>query len=258
MDTEIFKCFVAVIVVTEREEAGVRAHIRDFNKISVENDDQIYYESFFERDGEKKRIIMAKQNEMGMTAAAVLCTKLIEEFRPKYLIMTGIAAGIADAKDEKQYYGDVVVADMVWNYASGKFVNPEQAEIRIGEVGFIPRPEVVNMNHQLNQYIEKAIASMDNQCHVYIGPMACGTNVVANREIIEKQVRSQINRTAAVDMESYAVAYAAQNATKPRPEALVIKSVCDYGDARKCDYYQKFAAYTSFEFAKLLYEHYLP
>lgn len=59
-------------------------------------------------------------------------------------------------------------------------------------------------------------------------------------------------------MESYAVVYAAENATLPRPIPIIIKSVCDFADSKKSDEYQKFAAYTSCEFAKLLYEKFLP
>ena len=103
-----------------------------------------------------------------------------------------------------------------------------------------------------------AAASPENQCHVHIGPMACGTSVVANRDVLEKQVRSQLQGTVALDMESYAVAYAAEHAVEPRPVPLIIKSVCDYADAQKSDQYQKFAAFTSCEYAKLLYEKFLP
>ena len=71
-------------------------------------------------------------------------------------------------------------------------------------------------------------------------------------------MRSQLRRTVALDMESYAVVYAAENAAAPRPIPLIIKSVCDYADAQKSDQYQKFAAFTSCEFAKLLYEKFLP
>ena len=54
------------------------------------------------------------------------------------------------------------------------------------------------------------------------------------------------------------MAYAAVNATEPRPCPIIIKSVCDYADSQKDDRFQKFAAYTSAEFAKLLYEKFLP
>ena len=106
--------------------------------------------------------------------------------------------------------------------------------------------------------MELAANSSENQCHIHIGPMACGSTVVANREILDKQVYSQFPHTIGLDMESYTVMYAAENAAQPQPYALVIKGVSDYADGEKSDDYQKFAAYTSAEFAKLLYEKFLP
>ena len=45
--------------------------------------------------------------------------KVIYAFRPRYFIMVGIAAGIVKKELEDQRYGDVILADEVWNYASG-------------------------------------------------------------------------------------------------------------------------------------------
>ena len=86
----------------------------------------------------------------------------------------------------------------------------------------------------------------------------CRRATIANSEILNKQIRSQFQHTAGLDMEAYAVAYAAENAIEPKPDAIIVKSVCDYADSRKSDKYQKFAAYTSSEFAKLLFEKFLP
>ena len=248
---------VALLAATDTEESAVR-HLYPWTPHTFPGDAQPYYEASFLRDGREHRVVYARQNEMGMVAAAVLATKLISHYQPRYLIMVGIAAGIAADDMAEQIYGDVNVADLVWNYAAGKFVPTERADIRFGDVGFIPRPTMLRLREEIRPYVEAAIASPENQCHVHIGPMACGTAVVANREVLEKQVRSQMRRTVALDMESYAVAYAAENAVQPRPVPLIIKSVCDYADAQKSDQYQKFAAFTSCEFARLLYEKFLP
>ena len=87
--------------------------------------------------------------------------------------------------------------------------------------------------------------------------MACGNSVVANRDVVNKQIHSLFPKTAGLDMESYSVFYAAMHATEPKPKAIVIKSICDYADSEKSDQYQKFASYTSSRFAKFLYENYL-
>ena len=43
-----------------------------------------------------------------------------------------------------------------------------------------------------------------------------------------------------------------------RPVPLIVKSVCDFADNQKSDDYQRFAAYSSCEFAQFLYEKVLP
>lgn len=246
----------ALLTATETEMAAVM-RMYDWREKIFDNDSQIYYEAEF-MGGVGVPIVAARQNAMGMTAAVTLSTKIIEHFRPRYLMAVGIAAGVALEDTEEQIYGDVVVADEIWDYAAGKFVPPEESQIRYGTVGFQPRPTVIRMNPEVRKCVERAALSEENQCHVLIGAIATGNAVVANREILEKQIRSQNYRTAALDMEAYGVAYAARNATAPRPEPIVIKSVSDFADCHKDDRYQKFAAYTAAEFAKLLLEKYLP
>ena len=252
-----YSAYVALIVATQTEEDAVR-NMYSWETVAFSDDAQTYYTASVEKDDHLCKIVYARQEEMGMTAAVTLTMKLIEHFRPRFVIMVGIAAGIAPTDVAEQIYGDVNVADLVWNYAAGKFVPMERADIHYGNVGFIPRPTMIRMREEVRPFVEAAAASPENQCHVHIGPMACGTAVVANSEVLEKQVRSQMQCTVALDMESYAIVYAAENAIMPQPVPLIIKSVCDYADAQKSDQYQKFAAFTSCEYAKLLYEKFLP
>ena len=248
---------VALMSVTNREFEGVM-FFHDWKPVTVDGDDQIYHSASFERNGVKHTLIHARQPEMGMTAAAATATKLIYEFRPRYLIMVGIAAGVAEEGSADQMYGDVVVPDIVWNYSAGKFVSPSEAEISFGDLGFLPRSTYLAIPGEIMPFIRQAVDSPENECHVLIGPMACGSTVVANRKILEKQVHSQLSTTAGLDMESYAVVYSAVHATSPKPVPIIVKSVCDFADSKKSDDYQKFAAFTSCQFAKLLYEKFLP
>lgn len=252
-----YSAYVALIVATQTEEDAVR-NMYSWETVTFSDDAQTYYTASVEKDDHLCKIVYARQEEMGMTAAGTLTMKLIEHFRPRFVIMVGIAAGIAPTDVAEQIYGDVVVADMIWNYTSGKFVSPDRTDIRFGNVGFISRPAVVKTDGALLEYVRKAAASPENQCHVHIGSMATGSAVVANREIVNKQIHTMYGKTIGLDMEAYGVVYAAQHATAPRPEALVIKSVCDYANNEKSDQYQKFAAYTSCEFARLLLEKFLP
>lgn len=248
---------VALITATRMETAAVM-RMYDWQEVNFDNDVQTYYQAEFIQNKTPYKIVTTQQSTMGMTAAATLSMKLIEHFRPRYLIAVGITAGVALEDVEEQVYGDVVVADEVWDCAAGKFVSPEKSEIRYGNVGFLPRPAVIKMQPELRRCVELAAKSEENQCHVFIGAMATGNAVVTNREILDKQIHSQFHHTAGLDMEAYGIAYAAENATAPRPAPVIIKSVSDFADNYKNDQYQKFAAYTSTEFARLLFEKYLP
>lgn len=244
-----YQTFAALIYVTDTEEEAVQ-RMYEWEELRIEGDDQLYYQAISASEGNK--IIAARQDEMGMTAAATLTMKLIEQFRPKYVIMPGIAAGTLEESNELQMFGDVVLADMVWNYSNGKYVPKDNASIVFGEIGFLPRPTVAKIDESLYPYFEKAINSAKNEAHVHIGAMASGSTVVANKAILDKQIKGQFGDTKGLEMEGYGVVYAANHATEPRPKAIIAKSVCDFADNRKSDLYQKFAAYTSCEFIKLM------
>ena len=85
--------------------------------------------------------------------------KMIAVFRPKYVIMVGIAAGIAYKNEVDQIYGDVVVPDIVWGYSSGKFVSSARARVSFGGVGFIPRPHFINTDESVLEAVERAMES---------------------------------------------------------------------------------------------------
>lgn len=252
-----YKTDVALLSVTTTEFKAVM-HFHDWRAKTFTGDDQIYDVAEFERDGQKRSIAHAKIGEMGMTAAAVTAMKVIHLFRPRYLIMVGIAAGVVKEELENQVYGDVIVPDVIWNYSAGKFVPKENADISYGDMGFLPRSTAVHIPEEIIPYLRRAAKSDENPAHVYIGPMACGSTVVASRELLEKQIYTQYQHTAGLDMESYAVVYAANNADDPRPTPIIAKSVCDFADSAKSDDYQRFAAYSSCEFARFLYEKILP
>ena len=245
---------VAIITAVQIEADSVMRLYKHWDKITIPEDAQEYFVTSFKRGHKNHKIITAMQNSVGMTSAAILASKIIHEFRPEYLIMCGIAAGLG--KDVEQIYGDIIVPDIVWDYSSGKFTAPDKASITFGNLGFIPRPASV----QADKSVLDIVRSLEGHTEfkLLVGPMACGSAVVANREVIEKRIHSLIPDTIGLDMESYGILYAAQNVTEPRPKAAIIKSICDYADQQKSDQYQKFAAYTSSMFTKELIEQHLP
>lgn len=251
LKNEGYDSLATLIYVTDTEHEAVQ-RMFDWQELTLKGDDQLYYETYVQRGDSKVRVIAAKQNEMGMTAATALSMKLIYSFRPKYIIMPGIAAGTEEEVSDQQMYGDVVLASCVWNYSNGKYVSPTEAEIVFGEVGFIPRPSFIDMDDHLIEMFRQIADSNETECHLHIGPLASGSTVVANKNFLDKQIKKSYHHTKALEMEAYGVAYAAKYVSEPRPMSIIAKSVCDFADERKDDKYQKFAAFTSCEFVSHL------
>src|SRR5690606_25772505 len=91
-------------------------------------DDTVYFRGEVERSGQKGRVIAAAAAEMGIAAATALATKVIIGFRPRYLFMAGIAAGVEGNA------GDILIADESWDYGSGKIATDDDGkpEFRFG------------------------------------------------------------------------------------------------------------------------------
>ena len=196
-----------------------------------------------------KRLICAAAYEMGMSASAVLATKMIAKFKPRYLIMTGIAGGVS-SKDV--HYGDVMVADPCFDYESGKRV------FENGQSVFKPDYKQIRLDDTVNQILRRLIgqsASLheihdqccyvkpDNSSQIKIGPFGSGAAVLSDPKIIERVLQHQ-RKFMGFDMEAYAVMLSGALASAPKPTTVVMKSVSDFGEG-KSDQYQKYAAYTS-------------
>ncbi len=247
-----YGCAAVICTAVEIEsESLLQTFGGTWKRMRVPGDHQPYYQATFtDKYGASQKVITCQQDMMGMTAASALATKATFLFRPRYLIMCGVAAGIGGAAE--QLYGDVLVPDVVWDYSTGKYVGPNESEIRFGDIGFLPRPQSMYLDPYLKGIIDRLSQPGACEFYVHTGPLACGTSVVASSSMVDARVRALFPATVGLDMESYSVFLAADKACKPRPKALVVKSICDYANEQKDDRFQQFAAYTSSRFVKYL------
>src|SRR5262249_43218491 len=120
-----YACDVGIICALEQTEfdavrdalggAGVWVEVGETRYTHV------YRETKLETDsGKNLRVIATTSTSMGLTAAAIATTQLIMQFRPRLVVMIGIAAG---TRSGNKQFGDVLVADPSVDYASGKVVN---------------------------------------------------------------------------------------------------------------------------------------
>jgi nucleoside phosphorylase len=190
---------------------------------------------------------------MGMTAASITATKVIERWRPRYLVMTGIAAG---AKKNEQDYGDILVAEAAYDYGSGKitetedekrFFTPSYSQIRIDA-----SLQALLQRWERDQLQTDAIRrawhrSLSSSPRIILGLLASGAAVVQSNELVD-DILEKSRKVVGLDMEAYGVFHAAHLATSPAPKVLVVKSVSDFADTRKSDDWQQYAAFTSAHF----------
>ena len=114
---------VAIITALQKIESEQLRKVfgGNWEALAVEGDDTTtYYTSELEvKSGEKIRIVTCYQQLMASVSCSMLTTKVIANFHPRYLFMTGIAASVK-TQEEGVGYGDVLVATEVWNAANGK------------------------------------------------------------------------------------------------------------------------------------------
>lgn len=248
---------LAVVCALESEFEAVRALPCDW-QIAVRTEDcHTVWQGRLETRSESHTIVAAHALEPGMAASSALCAKLISEFRPDYLAMTGIAGGIRGQTN----LGDVVAADVVWDYTSGKVVQKGKNQV------FLPEPRTIDLSAIIKGQLSRLVGTKDflsgikekfrevgdppvHDLRVIFGPMFTGTSVIANAKFVEG-LNDMHRKIKGIDMEAYSVACAAKYAGGISPTVIILKSVSDFADPDKNDDFHRYASFTS---ARVLYE----
>lgn len=250
----------AIITTVPVETDAVRALAKEWRRIVFENDPHSYYVTEFEKDGLKKRVVNVQSADMGMVAASISTMNLNYHFKPKYIFITGIAAGIGNHS-----FGDIIVPSEVWNYSSGKYLDKE------GELSFLPEPKVIPLDVKIANLVRQDYADVLKEIHkawpvnnevdllisktelsMYSLPLASGTAVVANFQLVKDMIISHSRKTEGIDMEAYGVFAAARSLCDNKPISICVKSISDFADKEKGDGYQPYASYTSACFTKYM------
>lgn len=263
IDDANFLTSAVIITATDIERDAIRDLPYAWDADQASAGGALLFRGSFPRSGAPNgSVVVVTAQQMGMPASACLTFTAVAEFRPRYIIMAGIAAGVRD----KVNLGDVLVADPSWDWGSGKLAfdkgnrifQPDPRPLRLA-------PELVGLCQKLGA--DEAVLvrirndwkgdKPDTILRIHVGPLASGASVVCDPSVTE-QIKANSRKLIGIDMETYGVYYASSVCASPKPKFISIKSVCDFADSDKDDRFQKYAAYTSASVVQELLEHQLP
>lgn len=262
-ERRVYDYDIAVICALKEEASAIKEWLSDVKELKVEYDNDIYHQGYFEKDGEKIRVVVSNANQMGMVAATTLASKMINHFVPKYLVMTGITGG---TKKDKMNYGDIIVASSAWDYRAGKDIKKDDKSIHLNTIdqktvdatliGYCRR---LQEDKEVLRSIEEGFTpgkKPDTRLKMLIGPVVSGASVVTNPEIVEDVLTNQNRDVLGIEMEIYGVYYAANWTLNPMPKYIALKSVSDFANPDKADDFHAYASYTSAKAFEVLAKEY--
>lgn len=253
-----------VCALDQVELPALKALQWSWEAVSFSDDVTPYWKGRFrDRRGVERSVWLACAPRMGMPAAAVLSTKMIERFAPDFIGAAGIAAGRAG----KVELGDVLYASSVWDWGAGRSEGERPEEAR-----FLPDQHQVAVDPMVEaagKLLRQDVASLatirrdfsgDTKCalpSVHVVPMASGAAVVADSFTMVDRVSAHSRQCVGVDMEAYGVFVAARDCRRAKVNSLCVKAVSDFGDGKKNDAIQKYAAYVSAQALRVVVEQFL-
>ena len=220
---------------------------------SDKQDPNTYHRTtFFTRNNTALRVIAGAAVQMGMPASAVLATKMILRFRPKLVIMVGIAAG---SRIKAQGYGDILAPDQTFDFGAGRL------EVRDGKPYLVPDPNPLAIHPRLRDRLRhwsQSRVRLDEianswpaerprtSLQLHVGPLASSAAVL-NTTTPLLETMEHWRKLVGVEMEAYATHFACHNAVDPSTAFLCAKSISDFAEQKE-DRWQSYARFTAAQF----------
>jgi nucleoside phosphorylase len=224
----------AILTALEEEREALHGYLQNRVRVAPNQDDlRVYYRCDLPvtlPDGQRGfyRLVSLSLAKMGRINAATATADAIRRWRPRYLLVVGIAGGLSDAGVD---LGDVLVSDQIVDYELQKLLldGPEvryevhRADQRLLEAATdFPLPDWSDL--RLPQRPRKG------QPRRHIGPIATGDKVDAAGVV--KRYRGAWPKLIGIEMEAGGAATAAFQSTL-LPGFFVIRGVSDMADPNK-------------------------
>ncbi len=192
--------------------------------------------------GEYYEAVVVMLLGMGNDEAAVSTVKVVERWRPAYVLMVGIAGGVPG----KVALGDVVISDFVYYYEPAK--RTPRGEQRRPQQFLSDRLLYGRaLAYEAGEWRSDIVIARPGAAQAdvpfpraYFGAIGSGEKVIADAKALS-QLLKECHRLLAVAMEGAGVARAAAQQPHP-PPFIEVRGICDYANEQKNDDWQPFAA----------------
>lgn len=224
-----------IITALEEERDAMLSKLPGYQRLRrSEQDIRIYYRAKVEAafpDGEPLtyNVIVTTLLGMGRVEAANATSDAIRRWRPRYVLLVGIAGGI-EAKGVQ--LGDVLISNQVVDYELQKLTDKgPQVRWQVHRVDAGLQGATLNLTQGEWQQEVKAERPTPGKPKRHIGPVATGDKVIAFGDTLEKY-REVWPALLGVEMEAGGAASAIFQAAK-QPGFLMIRGVSDFADQHK-------------------------
>jgi len=223
-----------IITPLEEEREAVLAHLGKPNRLPPTNDDiRVYYPAkipvtFTDGTASEYGVVLTDLLEMGRVEAANAVGDAIRRWRPRYVILVGIAGGLSKAGVQ---VGDVLISEQIADYELQKLT--EEKTLTRWSV-HRASPALLAAAKQLRpkdwqRFIREARPQAGTPQR-HFGPICTGDKVVANGLL--DRYREVWTKLIGVEMEAGGVASAAFQAASA-PGFLMVRGVSDLADPEK-------------------------
>lgn len=187
-------------------------------------------------------VVVTQLLDMGNTDAGITTTRVIQRWRPRNILMVGIAGGVKG----KAALGDVVVAQYAYYYEPAKLAatgiehRGRQFNSDILLYGRAQHYDAAEWKSEIHAARPDAAGKEAKLPEARFGPIACGDKVVANLEELT-EMQQQCPKMIAIAMEGAGVAKAVLSEGSP-VRYLEIRGISDYAGPDKHDGWHEYAA----------------
>jgi len=228
---------IAILVALEKELDAVLRSAGPWERHQSPSDIRTYYTSTTPAG---LSVVAARSSGTGQINAALLARDVIALFRPRKVLLVGIAGGLG----KEVSLGDIVVSDQVVDYEVGK-ATPSGATPRwsVYRSDALLRERL--LDHRDPTWLTRVRTPRPDgdksaRPTIHAGVVLSGNKIIADTTAAGA-LAAVWSRASAIEMEAAGIAAAlVQSADAPR--FVMVKAICDRADAFKDDSWQEYAA----------------